>query len=68
MYSAAVLVLALSRGAVVALPRYLAVVFPLFMWGALASGERGITSAVLAVSATLLGVFTYQFATWNFVG
>ncbi|TMM14381.1 MAG: hypothetical protein E6G00_00665 [Actinobacteria bacterium] len=68
VYSAAVLVLALSRGAVVALPRYLAVVFPLYMWGALASGERGITSAVLAVSATLLGVFTYQFATWNFVG
>src|SRR5438128_838196 len=68
VYSAAVLVLALSRGAVVALPRYLVVVFPLFMWGALASGERGITSAVLAVSATLLGVFTYQFATWNFVG
>ena len=67
-YAAVVLALIVSRGAVVALPRYVAVVFPLFMWGAVAAEARRITSTVLAVSAALLGVFTYQFATWTFVG
>lgn len=67
-YGAVVLALILSRGAVIALPRYLAVVFPLFIWGALFCEERRITMPVIAVSAALLAIFTFQFASWNFVG
>ena len=45
-----------------ALPRFVAVVFPLFMWLALACEERGWTDRVLVASALLLGLFTTEFA------
>ena len=48
-------------------PRYVAVVFPLFMWLAIWCDERGSTTRVLVVSAVLLGAFTSQFATWQWV-
>jgi hypothetical protein len=46
------------------LPRFLAVLFPLFMWIAL--HERAWRVA-LAVFALLLGVFTVRYATWHWV-
>ena len=48
-------------------PRYMSVVFPLFMWLALWADERGASTRVVAVSATLLGAFAAQFATWQWV-
>jgi hypothetical protein len=49
------------------LPRYMVVLFPLQMWLARWSGERGGTERAVAVSAVLLGLFTAQFAHWGFV-
>jgi hypothetical protein len=51
------------------LPRFLAVLFPLFMWlGAwLAEGGRVRRAAVLAPSAAGLAVVTAVFATWHWV-
>ncbi len=49
------------------LPRFLAVLFPLFMWLALVSEERRITSRVAAVSAIVLGLFVTQYASWYWV-
>ena len=49
------------------LPRFLAVMFPVFMWLALWSEEREATSRVAAVSAIGLGLFTAQFATWHWI-
>ena len=49
------------------LPRFLAVLFPIFMWLALVCEERRITSRVAAVSALGLGLFTAQFATWHWI-
>jgi hypothetical protein len=48
-------------------PRYMAVVFPLFMWFAIWCDERGYTTRALVVSSVLLGAFTSQFATWQWV-
>ena len=48
-------------------PRYMAVVFPLFMWLAIWCDERGLTTRAVVVSAVLLGAFTSQFATWQWV-
>jgi hypothetical protein len=48
------------------LPRYEAVVFPLFMWGASWVHKRRIESETLACMAVLLGLLTVQFATWRF--
>ena len=48
-------------------PRYMAVVFPLFMWLAIWCDERGYTTRAVAVSAVLLGAFTSQHATWQWV-
>lgn len=51
------------------LPRYEAVLFPLFMWAGwwLARGGRARRAAVLGTSAALLVAFSAQFATWHFV-
>src|SRR5918992_386026 len=49
------------------LPRFLAVLFPIFMWLALWSEERRATARVTAVSALGLGLFTAQFATWHWI-
>ncbi|MEA2331040.1 MAG: hypothetical protein QOH58_1178 [Thermoleophilaceae bacterium] len=49
------------------LPRFLAVLFPIFMWLALWSEERRATDRVAAVSALGLGLVTAQFATWHWI-
>jgi hypothetical protein len=49
------------------LSRYEAVLFPLFMWGALWVRRRNITTASVATLAVFLGLFTAEFATWRFV-
>jgi hypothetical protein len=49
------------------LPRFLAVLFPLFMWLAVVSEERGRTMPVVAASAVGLGLFTTQFAAWEWI-
>jgi hypothetical protein len=49
------------------LPRFLAVLFPVFMWLAAVSEERRSTDVVAAVSAVGLGLFTAQYATWHWI-
>jgi hypothetical protein len=49
------------------LPRFLAVLFPLFMWLALVCEERRALRPVLAVSAALLVLATVLFAAWEWV-
>jgi hypothetical protein len=49
------------------LPRFLAVLFPLFMWVALVSERRRITPLVAALFALGLGLLVTQFATWQWV-
>ena len=49
------------------LPRFLAVLFPLFMWLAVVSEERGRVVPVTAASAVGLGLFTTQFAAWEWI-
>ncbi len=49
------------------LSRYEAVLFPLFMWVGWWVHRRRWTTVAIAVSATLLGLFTVEFATWRFV-
>ena len=49
------------------LPRFLVVLFPVFMWLALVCEERRITAAVAAASAVVLGLFVTQFAGWYWV-
>jgi Mannosyltransferase (PIG-V) len=49
------------------LPRFLAVLFPIFMWLALWCEERAATARVAAVSAIGLGLFTAEFATWHWI-
>jgi hypothetical protein len=49
------------------LPRFIAVLFPIFMWLALWSEERRATPRVAAVSALGLGLFTAQFASWHWI-
>src|SRR3954469_1106205 len=67
-YVVAALALALSFPVppqpLMSLPRFLAVLFPLFMWLA---GRRGYR-LTLAAFALLLGVFTVRYATWHWVG
>ena len=48
-------------------PRYVLVVFPLWIWLALWIGNGARARWVLAASAALLAGFTAQFATWRFV-
>ena len=49
------------------LPRFLAVLFPLFMWLAIECEERDWTPWVVATFAVGLGLFTEQFATWHWL-
>jgi hypothetical protein len=49
------------------LPRFMAVLFPIFMWLAIVCEERRITDRVVGASALGLGLFTAQFATWHFI-
>ncbi|MFL5825762.1 MAG: hypothetical protein ACJ76V_04500, partial [Thermoleophilaceae bacterium] len=50
------------------LPRYAAVVFPLFAWLALAlRGRRALTAATLAVFTAGLAIATGYYATWHWV-
>lgn len=49
------------------LPRFVAVLFPIFMWLGLVCEERRLTDRVAIVSAVVLGVFVTQFATWQWV-
>jgi hypothetical protein len=49
------------------LPRFIAVLFPIFMWLALWCEERRATDRVTALSAVGLGLFTAQFATWHWI-
>ena len=49
------------------LPRFVAVLFPIFMWLAIVCDERRITDRVVAVSAIGLGLFSAQFASWHWI-
>jgi hypothetical protein len=49
------------------LPRFLAVLFPIFMWLAVWCEERRATERVVALSALGLGLFTAQFASWHWI-
>jgi hypothetical protein len=49
------------------LPRFVAVLFPIFMWLALVCDERRSTDRVVALSAIGLGLFTAQFASWHWI-
>jgi len=49
------------------LPRFLGVLFPLFMWLALECEERRRTAHVAAAFALVLGLFVTKFATWHWV-
>jgi hypothetical protein len=50
------------------LDRYVALLFPLYMWSGAWAGERRLVrTAVLAMSGILI-LFTVQFATWHWVG
>jgi hypothetical protein len=50
------------------LPRFLGVLFPLFMWLALACASPRRRRIALAVLALGLGAFTARYATWHWVG
>ena len=49
------------------LPRFLAVLFPIFMWLAVVCEERRNTDRVAVVSGIGLGLFTAQFASWHWI-
>jgi hypothetical protein len=49
------------------LPRFVAVLFPVFMWLAVVSDERRSTDLVVAISALGLGLFTAQYASWHWI-
>lgn len=49
------------------LPRFVAVLFPVFMWLAIVCDERRSTDLVAAASAIGLGLFTAQYATWHWI-
>jgi len=49
------------------LPRFLAVLFPIFMWLALVCDERGWTERMAGLFGMGLGLFTVQYATWHFI-
>jgi Mannosyltransferase (PIG-V) len=49
------------------LPRFLVVLFPIFMWLGAVTSERGNTERVAAAFALGLGLFTAQYASWFFV-
>jgi hypothetical protein len=49
------------------MPRFLAVMFPIFMWLAVWCEERRATDRVVAAFALGLGLFTAEFATWHWI-
>jgi Mannosyltransferase (PIG-V) len=49
------------------LPRFVSVLFPVFMWLAVWSDERRATDLVVAASAVGLGLFTAQYASWHWI-
>ena len=49
------------------LPRFVAVLFPLFMWLAIVCDERRNTDLVATAFAVGLGLFTAQYATWHWI-
>src|SRR5215207_2833212 len=49
------------------LPRFVAVLFPLFMWVAIVCDERRNTDLVAAAFAIGLGLFTAQYASWLWI-
>ena len=49
------------------LPRFLVVLFPIFMWLALVCEERRMTARAAAASSVVLGLFVTQFAGWYWV-
>ena len=49
------------------LPRFLVVLFPIFMWMGAVCAERGNTARVAAASSLGLGLFTAQYAAWYFI-
>src|SRR5215210_6883599 len=49
------------------LPRFLAVLFPIFIWLGLVCEERRLTHRVAAAFAVGLGLFTAQFASWHWI-
>ena len=49
------------------LPRFVAVLFPVFMWLAVVCEERRVTDLVVAASAVGLGLFTAQYASWHWI-
>ena len=49
------------------LPRFVAVLFPIFMWLAIVCDERRNTDLVVAAFALGLGVFTVQYAGWYWI-
>jgi hypothetical protein len=49
------------------LPRFVSVLFPVFMWLALVCEERRATDLVVAASAIGLGLFTAQYASWHWI-
>lgn len=48
-------------------PRFIAVLFPLFLWLATVTEKRGWTTRVVALFAAGMAIFTAQFALWSFV-
>jgi hypothetical protein len=49
------------------LPRFVSVLFPVFMWLALVCEERRVTDLVVATSAVGLGLFTAEYASWHWI-
>jgi Mannosyltransferase (PIG-V) len=49
------------------LPRFVSVLFPVFMWLAVLCEERRVTDVVMACSAVGLGLFTSQYASWHWI-
>jgi hypothetical protein len=49
------------------LPRFLAVLFPIFMWLAIVCEEHGWTERMAGLFGLGLGLFTVQYATWHFI-
>jgi hypothetical protein len=70
-YVAAALVPAISAPTdeipLLGVPRFVTVLFPLFVCLAAVCVRRRATEPVIAFSAALAGLFTFQFATWQFV-
>lgn len=48
-------------------PRFVVVLFPLFLWLATVTERRGMTTRVVALFAAGMAIFTAQFSLWSFV-